>query len=1480
MSNLTTRKIVLGLLMVLVLAFSVQGIADALTFGTTRTGDLQTASEQQEFRITFSVSLASNTTPITNDDGELVSDDRSTRIDGLGYPVFDAGDGNAYRTTSTTVGNLESGGGSAVTGDRPIYNNETPQATNENGTLYVNNSGQVVNADGEAVYIRTGTGTMFNDRGNNDPVDDVAADRYIYTRATANPNAKVADANRYHYQQERVTISLSGNDSARITKVGNVNIPSAASHVLMETGTGSEQLSSRNTTLTLSAMDAGETTITIADTTPPGDRTDAAPSITFTVYVVDDRDTGAAVAEWGFIGLTNNYKNGGTDFADEAITTADDAITTADDDPNDPNDAHVRVEYKIVSGSGRLYVQKVRDRVTYKGSAARTLSTSSAAEVRLDMGSSTNVVEALISGVAPTKGIFIFGFPNVAIVASSNNQEGVFNGRLDDPLVVKVTDGKGRAIPGLPARFSKVEESTGMFIPVPGTTVYTIGATGSELASTLTPFTTVATATRPGENDVIFVQTDSRGEARTYFRLAGSGEDQSVSVTAGGSTPITPQNFTFTAGSGTRRPILSILSGNNQRTNSDGDIEDPLVVVVRRDGNLQPGHKVTFRTSKGTILGYTEASVDSFISNSTPFDADSSDSGKRVYGVTDGSGEAEVTYYQDAGEGSDTVTATISGPDYEKTVTFNINGRGGSGPSEPSNAITITLSSTTGEPGEEIDVTVSSDPSAVVVLDSGDLDDDDFSRLFGTTPFDITIVLPDEEGEYDFSAEAPGYTSDSATVTVEAELGELSITAIGTPEAGLQTFSISAVDADGDRASAPFTARLSGTGFTSRNVEISGGRGNARVTLPTAARLYTLTVSATGYEDGETPVRIAGTGQQQVADEDEEEVEEEVTVAAEPDSIEITGPSTRSGTVNEELDTPLLVRVLDDDGDGLEGARVFYRVSSGRGRLSARGNGRAIGVVTDDDGYARASFTPLDGGTITVRANTDDLSATVTFTITTGSAPTTTRGPGTGVASSTSVNPVVHVAAASRPPMLWVDGGAIYALVGASPQRFAASVDNALNITVGGGKVYWTEKTGESGGTINSANLNGSGVTELASIFATPMGIAVDVTNSKLYWTNSAGRIQSANLDGSRITNVIPGGLETPMDLALAGGNAYWTQGGNVRFVNLRGTKQIRNISTGTDTAGSLAIGGGKVYWTETTGGSGGTVNSANLNGTGATQLASILAAPIGIAVDGSRSKLYWSNARGRIQSANLDGSKIQNVVSGLGSPSELVLSNSIATPTAAATTTTTTTASNAKYDVNSDGSVDNTDAGLVADAMGTSNARYDVNGDGTVNFLDLLLVFDNRDPGAAGAPTVVGMKLSAAQIDIIEEQIDLLIATNDRSPSAMRVLVYLQQLLVTARPEKTQLLANYPNPFNPETWIPYELATDTNVRLTIYNTQGVVIRSLQFGHQSAGYYTGRDRAAYWDGRNALGEQVASGLYFYQLETDEMSLMRKMVILK
>ena len=79
---------------------------------------------------------------------------------------------------------------------------------------------------------------------------------------------------------------------------------------------------------------------------------------------------------------------------------------------------------------------------------------------------------------------------------------------------------------------------------------------------------------------------------------------------------------------------------------------------------------------------------------------------------------------------------------------------------------------------------------------------------------------------------------------------------------------------------------------------------------------------------------------------------------------------------------------------------------------------------------------------------------------------------------------------------------------------------------------------------------------------------------------------------------------------------------------------------------------------------------------------------------------------------------------------------------------------------------------------------------------------------------------------------------------------------------------------------MPYQLATSSNVQVTIFDVKGIVVRTLPLGYQSAGYYTSRNRAAYWDGRNSLEEPVASGVYFYQLKTDDLTPIRKMVILK
>ena len=102
----------------------------------------------------------------------------------------------------------------------------------------------------------------------------------------------------------------------------------------------------------------------------------------------------------------------------------------------------------------------------------------------------------------------------------------------------------------------------------------------------------------------------------------------------------------------------------------------------------------------------------------------------------------------------------------------------------------------------------------------------------------------------------------------------------------------------------------------------------------------------------------------------------------------------------------------------------------------------------------------------------------------------------------------------------------------------------------------------------------------------------------------------------------------------------------------------------------------------------------------------------------------------------------------------------------------------------------------------------------------------------------------------------------------------------ISVRPDETALLSNYPNPFNPETWIPYQLAEAADVTLTIYDLQGVVARRLALGHQPAGFYHGRGRAAHWDGRNEIGEKVASGLYFYTFRAGDFTATQKLLIRK
>ena len=417
---------------------------------------------------------------------------------------------------------------------------------------------------------------------------------------------------------------------------------------------------------------------------------------------------------------------------------------------------------------------------------------------------------------------------------------------------------------------------------------------------------------------------------------------------------------------------------------------------------------------------------------------------------------------------------------------------------------------------------------------------------------------------------------------------------------------------------------------------------------------------------------------------------------------------------------------------------------------------------------------------------------------------------------------------------------------------------------------------------IQRANLDGSNVQDLVTAespaWSSPSGIALDVGGGKMYWTDgNTDTIQRANLDGSNVEVIVTQGLRGPSGIALdvGGGKMYWTDSGTAKIqranldgsnveVIVRGLRGPRGIA--------LDVAGGKMYWTDY-GYSYGTakIQRANLDGSNVQDLVTRGRYPYGIALDVAGGEMYWTDSgTAIIQRANLDGSNVEFIVTqGLRSPRGITLGifNSVNPPTVA-------------EDVNLDGVVDTNDLVYISQRYGrTGQIPGGVNNDGVINIDDLILVaavIDNA-PAAPAARSKLPKNLAAA---VVHQWLTEAKLTGKTTLTYQRGILTLEQLLAVLTPKETALLANYPNPFNPETWIPYHLADDTDVSLSIYDMDGALVRELDLGHQRAGYYTDRSRAAYWDGRNAVGESVASGVYFYQLRAGDYSQLRKMVILK
>ena len=428
--------------------------------------------------------------------------------------------------------------------------------------------------------------------------------------------------------------------------------------------------------------------------------------------------------------------------------------------------------------------------------------------------------------------------------------------------------------------------------------------------------------------------------------------------------------------------------------------------------------------------------------------------------------------------------------------------------------------------------------------------------------------------------------------------------------------------------------------------------------------------------------------------------------------------------------------------------------------------------------------------------------------------------------------------------------------------------------------MYWTNATKHK---IQRANLDGTNVQDIVTTgLEIPEDIVLNVRNNTMYWTDwGSDKIQRANLDGTNVQDLIVIGLQRPVGIALKISEASSPLTFNPSTI----PDQTFNVGTAVTLTLPTATGGTAPY---------------------SYSLAPAL--PLGLYFDPiGGGPGYIGGTPTTVTPSNTYTYTARDAVGASGSLTFTIEVIRTINP-----------------DVNGDGQVDVFDLALVALAYGTQvppGVSYppDVNGDGKVDLEDLTIVARAIDAARAGEDSLTLPEVQAALIAAVEQAAEVKVIaeapTKGRDPhyndlsshiayrnvaaaladarhlaeadatrfvKELAVLKALLTLLAEmgAIPETTALLMNYPNPFNPETWIPYHLATDAEVILRIYDTRGVAVRELMLGHQTAGVYESRARAAYWDGKNAVGEPVASGVYFYTFTADDFTATRKLLIIK
>ena len=487
-----------------------------------------------------------------------------------------------------------------------------------------------------------------------------------------------------------------------------------------------------------------------------------------------------------------------------------------------------------------------------------------------------------------------------------------------------------------------------------------------------------------------------------------------------------------------------------------------------------------------------------------------------------------------------------------------------------------------------------------------------------------------------------------------------------------------------------------------------------------------------------------------------------------------------------------------------------------------------------------------------------------------------------------------------------------------------------LAVDVSGGKIYWTNNYGQV--KIQRADLDGANVEDLITRTksANTIAIDLDVSRGKMYWLYAQEKIQHANLDGTDIKDIVSGVGYGNIALDVSGGKIYWLyeergaiqradlDGANVEYLIETEEYNIKAFSLATTlyktmnqpelpptpsdstivqihpaSVASPAVGEQLEFSLNITGGEAvaGYQATVQFDDTALRYVSSANGdfLPAGAffvepKVEGNLVKLNAASLAGESNGEGTLATLTFEVVA--EEASTLTLFDVLLTDSGGEAfvpyveNAEITKSTHLKGDVNADGIVNIQDLVLVAGKLGqTGTNSADINGDGQVNIQDLVLVAGALGTSAA-APSLHSHTLEMLTVAEVKMWLSQAQSETLTDATSLQGILFLEQLLAALIPKQTVLLANYPNPFNPETWIPYHLAKDADVTLHIYAMNGQLVRTLTLGHQAAGMYQNRSRAAYWDGRNAFGEPVASGVYFYTLTAGDFSATRKMLIRK